>query len=299
LISIRLQLALQKVKILLGDKIGGKVVRIQNDAKRFLDIKIPFIIRNYPLFRYRDQQTFEDVLGRYDQKFDIIEIYLERMKKICQQYNINFDEFIYHIFLHESCHAKEARFFAEKDIYPYRFEPVGIPFLANFVNGISDYVVEKELHKYGVMNPFSRVRSQNLLSVMKNIQQNLVAPRLVMESNLYLTLDICHYTFGKLNPSEKKIIKDYYEYLTGDKWRIVSDIMKDLESGAIEEYVNVVTNLLDFMFGIHVSLAYERRADIFGTNQFSTKFWNKRKYQVFILENPNKIGELMKRFVLE
>lgn len=302
--AIKVRLIWQRLRIKLGDEIGKKALRAQEKGERIFGIHIPFLLEEDFIPQDFARQTYIGMLGNYDFKNDVIQIYSKALKDLCKRYSINFDSAFLHIFCHELGHAREARIFEEASIFPYRFKIIPTQmrimlgsrsyelnnirigrkdFYEVFMFGVRDYGIEKELKKYGIENPLPKISVWALQNIQKNGLTEEQRNRLVIELLLLLPYYVCVYAHGRLTESEREFMEGYFKDLIGDKWKFALKTMNNLEFGSPKKYVSVVCKLFERVLELHVFLGWEKNKELFRRYKTIPQFWSKNSYQVFYL----------------
>jgi len=235
--------------------------------------------------------------GRYDFVHDRIELIPEFIDQFCRTYG-NRDAVITYTICHETGHAAEARKLAEHAIFPFegmvsniasitvgsfcfRLNVMG-ELLDQFMNGILDYSVDREISNEGIPNVIAKNKLpqiKQLLTQKHSSKDNKSRAINKLNALFNLPLDIGHYEFGTLDDNEKNLIRKYYEAEgLSFKWKSAKQILQSRRFGDAIQYPITASTLCEELLGIRITTIPKSRIELLRKYRSLPDFWTKNEY---------------------
>lgn len=272
----------------------SKMRKMITTGKNFWGVDVEFL-----------QEDVKETTGvaSYDPFFDRVEFHLKWIEKIAKEFPQIIDDEIDFAVLHELGHAKEARIYEEKGLFPYSrniltdIPPGEISEVFNivdtFFDGIEDYKVEKKLFENGFLKPLTWFQQ-----ALPNMEQVLKKPGCEVLGRdtafMNLPLSMCSYKFCSLSNAQKRVIKSYYLKFLGKRlWEEMVETIDTLEFGKVNTTVEVASALIHDFFGWTVTLGSIRRKDLelivkeqhkFAGGFMLPSFWRKNNYSYYSIQ---------------
>jgi hypothetical protein len=289
----------------MGEQPIPKMLEAQRIGKEIFGINIPFLVDGKPAKQIAEKfAAYLEVLAEYDFRNDIVQVYNKRVSRFSERFSVDLDSLILFVICHELGHAREGRLCEESGFFPYtvKISPAPIPFSVNsitydlrkvqvsgigfpriFLNGISDFAVNRELLKHGLFDPLAA--KTFVLDAPESMSANLgqeQAHQILIEKSCLLphNVDICSH--GNVDVKLKGLVEAYYRKLLGDKWDYTVDKMEQLEIAKPWKNVEIAKDLLKKIFGVNSFNMDVGSHFVFGSSQIP-KFWSKDRYSVLFL----------------
>ncbi|WP_455278979.1 hypothetical protein [[Eubacterium] cellulosolvens] len=238
-------------------------------------------------------------------RYNFIKDSVDLIPTFIEEYSSKFDseeKLITHAICHEFGHAKESRYFAEGEIFPFYLkiskiskitktvalslhslsEPIGY-----IMNGLIDYAIDYKLKNYGIKNVAARYKidlmKKYLLSKDSTKKKNVPIEKLQALFNL--PIDIGYYDFAELTNSEKEVLMDYYKYNElFDKWISIKSIIKSRNFGQVDNFCKTVKSLFSELIGVKISTNSHSRGELKAKFGSLPDFWKKDVYNLLYLD---------------
>lgn len=246
-----------------------------------------------------DGETRTPHAAMYDFATDGITVFANGIEKAVEAGGDAF-HVVRHAVAHELGHAREARYFAEGGLFPYRLYirpdcvivAQGERLSANrfsslfggLINTIQDFAIDKTLSQYGVKDQIARLdlkRTKDTLNSLGSSSDKFERIRLRLQTVFNLPLDISHYTFGDITETDRKGIRELAEKFIGTKkWREALDLISGRGFGDVEGYKQMVASYMREFLGVTAIFRNIPRLE-FGN---LPNFWNAGVYEAVHLE---------------
>ena len=238
--------------------------------------------------------------ARYDFIKDSVELIPNFIEEYCSKFNSE-EKLITHAICHEFGHAKESRYFAQGEIFPFYLKvskrsklnkPIVLSLhslnnsIVYIMNGLMDYSIDYELKKYGIKNVAARYKinliKKYLLSKKSTKKKSMPTDKLQALFNL--TIDIGYYDFAELTNHEKEVIINYYKYNElFEKWSSTRSIMKSRNFCEVNSFYETMQSLFSELLDIKISTNSHSRADLTAKFGSLPDFWKKDVYHLLYL----------------
>jgi hypothetical protein len=290
----------KKLKRAVLDFSSEKIKGLIDDGRKFWKVDIPFLTEN---------MGEEEGIASYSPFFDRVEFHSKHLAVLEEQFPKLIDKEIEYAVMHELGHAKEARMYEENSFWPFtrimaipsnsgsRYEKEIKQIDHYFFNGIEDFKVEKKLFNCGYLRT-KTIRFHRILPYIQSIMKTLAFPTAddMIDAYMNMPQTLCSYKFcEEISAEEKSIIEEYYVKVFGthEIWKDFVTIIDNLEFGDTGKTINVVSKLLNDLFGYHVSVDSAKKEQIeqsirkqFGfEDDFALPvLWTKNSYQIYRIQ---------------
>jgi hypothetical protein len=238
--------------------------------------------------------------ARYDFIKDSVELIPNFIEEYYSKFNSE-EKLITHAICHEFGHAKESRYFAQGEIFPFylkisKISKITKPIVLSLhnlnnpigyiMNGLIDYSVDYELKKYRIKNVAARYKI-NLIKkylLSKNFTKKKSMATDKLQALFNLTTDIGYYDFAELTNPEKEVIIDYYKYNElFEKWFSIKSIMKSRNFCEVDNFSETMQSLFSELLGVKISMNSHSRAELKTKFGGLPDFWKKDVYNILYL----------------
>lgn len=246
-----------------------------------------------------DEETSTPHAAMYDFRTDGITVFANGIEKAVEAGGDAF-HVVRHAVAHELGHAREARYFAECGLFPYRLyigsrcvivaeggrlSATGFSSLFDgLINTIQDFAIDKTLSQYGVKDQIARLdlkRTKDILNSLGSSSDKLERIRLRLQTVFNLPLDMSHYRFGDIAETDKKGIRELAEKFLGTKkWQEALDLISGRRFGDVEGYKRMVASYMHEFLGVTPIFRKRPRVE-FGN---LPNFWNNDVYETLFVE---------------
>ncbi|MCW4043567.1 MAG: hypothetical protein NWE90_07590 [Candidatus Bathyarchaeota archaeon] len=237
-------------------------------------------------------------------RYNFIRDSVELIPIFIEEYRSKFDseeKLITHAICHEFGHAKESRYFAQGEIFPFYLKiskiskitkPIALSLhslnkpIGYIMNGLIDYSIDYELKNYGIKNVAAKYKisliQKYLLS--KNSAKKKSMPTEKLQALFNLTIDIGYHDFAELTNPEKEVIIDYYKYNElFEKWSSIKSIMKSRNFCEVDSFYETMQSLFSELLGIKIIKNSHSRAELIAKFGSLPDFWKKDIYNLLYL----------------
>ena len=238
-------------------------------------------------------------------RYNFINDSVELIQTFIEEYHCKFDskeKLITHAICHEFGHAKESRYFAEGEIFPFYLKISKTssikapPVLANLydlsealgyvMNGLLDYSIDDKLKNYRIKNIAAKYKidlMKKFLISKKDGKKNSKEEKLRATFNL--PIDIGYYDLAELTNCEREVIIEYHEFVgIYEKWDTVRHILKSKIFAETKEFLDTVQNLYSELLGIQVKKNLHYKKEFQKKFGKLPEFWKKDAYHIFYLD---------------
>ena len=238
--------------------------------------------------------------ARCDFMKDSVELIPAFIEEYCSKFNSE-EKLITHAICHEFGHAKESRYFAQGEIFPFYLKiskvfkitkPIAVSLhslskpIGYIMNGLIDYSIDCELKDYGIKNVAARYKINLIYKYLlsKNSAKKKSAETEKLQALFNLTIDIGYYDFAELTNPEKEVIVDYYKYNElFEKWSSIKSIMKSRHFCEVDNFYETMQSLFLELLGITISTNSHSLAELITKFSSSPSFWKKDVYNLLYL----------------
>lgn len=246
-----------------------------------------------------DEGTCTSDAAMYDFMTNGITVFARGIEKAIEAGAVEF-QVVRHAVAHELGHAREARSFAERGLFPYRiyfgssctvvaqggrvsakrFDS----YFSFLVNSIQDFAIDKKLSQYGVKDQIAKLdlkRTRETRSSLDSSSDQKERFRLLLQTMFNLPLDISHYTFGDITEEDRQEIRELAESFLGKKkWQEGLDLISGRAFGDVERYKQVLATYLREFLTVTATFRKRPRSE-FGE---LPAFWNADSYEALFLD---------------